>query len=50
MAQGREDEALKVLQWIYKTNTKEDPVYYPVKKLIPEHAQKDKIEGASKGL
>lgn len=48
MAQGREGDALKVLQWIYKKNTGEAIEYYPVRKLVPEVEQK--TGQAAKGL
>lgn len=49
VAQGREDEALTVLQWIHKKNTGEAEENYPVKKLVPE-IETQKMTGAAKGL
>lgn len=49
MAQGREEDALKVLQWIYTKNTKENVEFFPVKKLIPEIEHENRAK-AAKGL
>lgn len=50
MSQGREEEALKVLQWIYVKNTREDIEYYPVKKLVSEIEPGKRGGKAAKGL
>lgn len=50
MAQGREEDALEVLKWIYKKNTGEDMQYYPVKKLLPEIESDQRGAKAAKGL
>lgn len=50
MAQGREEDALRVLQWIYTKNTGEDVEYYPVRKLVPEIGPEQRNGKAAKGL
>uniref|UniRef100_A0A336KA27 CSON005174 protein n=1 Tax=Culicoides sonorensis TaxID=179676 RepID=A0A336KA27_CULSO len=40
MAQGREDKALQVLEWIWCKNTKMDVALFPVKALVSEMSNK----------
>lgn len=44
LAQGRNEEALNVLKWIYRKNTNESDEYYPVKQLISESVVKTTSE------
>ncbi|XP_063705657.1 synaptic vesicle glycoprotein 2B-like [Culicoides brevitarsis] len=50
MAQGREEDALKVLQWMYVKNRKENVEFYPVKKLISEIEREQVTGKAAKGF